>query len=205
MTWSTVLSGLATLLASLTGLYQVTSQGLPEQYTDPTLKGRLKYQVISFKRIGDCDWRNEIRTVTPEVGPSYEVVDVLVCYQLLFTVQITFEGFDQSDDNAACHYLSLIERRLSWPSALATLSGLGLVPQDTSPFRSLPLPVGSRAFSRGTLDIGFLIAVNEIDAAGAGGGLVEHIEIASHYLFDVNGLPYPTQRTLTVDAPPPGD
>lgn len=204
MRWDLILPGLATLLASLTGL-QAFERDSPPKVTDPKLKAKLEFAVTAVTAIGSEDeWR---RVYNPSEPDPNKRVTTQVCGTRLLTLSVKCISYDHSPMNSAEWFLERIYTRLGFPSSCATLRGIDCAWVDSGSFVNLSasLRPEDRVFSVGQKDFMFTTAVNEIadgdpDYDGPM-GTIDSVVLTSIYLYGVDGNPLTTQIGPTTIGP----
>jgi|WetSurMetagenome_2_1015567.scaffolds.fasta_scaffold23242_4 hypothetical protein len=206
MNWQTLLSGVSSLIARLTGL-QVHDADAPEPFTDPRVKGKLSFKVTSSHRIGGYEIRYGEKEITPEPTEEepdpepYSIVVASVCFHREFTLSVRFEGYDQTADNDVINYLEEVDARFGFPSSHETLLGLNCTLVSAEPSVKIPSTQQGRVFSCGKKDFIFLAVVNEEDDAGGDVGYIHEVTIDSMYLRMPDGTPSKTQVHVQVTQP----
>ncbi len=184
MNWDTILPGLATLLASLTGL-QAFERDSPPKATDPKLKAKLEFAVTSCSTVG----RDE-RRYTYVGGPDPNAsVTIAIHGNRQFTLGVKCISYDHSPTKAAEWFLERIYTRLSLPSSQAALNDLGVAWVGAAPFVNLSavLRPEDRAFSLGQKDLFFTAAVTDQADSDPPIGTIDSVTLTSVYLYDVDG------------------
>jgi len=194
MPWNTILPGLAALLASLTGL-QITKTDMPQKVTDSTLKAQLEFRITSCVGIGEDEWR-----YVADTDPTQQ--HLTICGHRAFTLQVKCTSYDATNTNMAPWYLERIYTRLSRPANLAAMDPLGVAWTDAGPTLDLGQVISEeeRIFSIGVKDFMFTAVVNDADTDPADDpqATIQHVNLTSNTLNNVDGTPLPVQVTVSV-------
>jgi hypothetical protein len=185
MPWDTILSGIATVLATLTGL-QKFERDSPPKITDPTLKAKLEFAVTACSTVGR-DERRYIYTAGPDPNAT---VAIELHGNRKFTLSVKCITYDHGYQNSAEWFLERIYTRLSLPSSQAALNAAGVSWMGAAEFHNLSstLRPEDRAFSVGQKDLFFLAAVTETEVATDPPiGTIDSVILTSIYLSNVDG------------------
>lgn len=198
MRWDLILPGLSTLLASLTGL-QVSEAFVDEKATRSQLKGQLKYNVISCTPIE----RAEIRYVADTVDPN-KVVEV-ICFHNAFTLSVRCEGYSRKFTQFAPWHLERIATRMNRATSRAAVRALGCAWIGVGPTVDLSAMTADEEphfQSVGVKDFMFTGVVNDKNEDDAATDTIATVELASHYLYGVDGVQLPSalQVSETIGA-----
>lgn len=197
MNWALILPGLAALLAKLTGLQQFERDS-PPKMTDPKLKAKLDYAVISCVAVG-LDERRYVET-------SPGMMALSMYGQRQFALQVRCISYDHGPTMSAEYYIERIRSKLAWPSSQAAINALGCSWLPGGSFRNLSdTPVGEkRVFSIGAGDFSFLATIADSEAPDSADSpvpTIDHVIMTSVYLFGESGAPQAPQ--IGPDTVPP--
>lgn len=192
MRWDVILPGLAALLASLTGL-QITKTDMPQKVTDSALKAQLEFRITACTGIGEDDWR-----YSADSDPTQQLLTV--CGQRSFTLQVKCTSYDAANTSMAPWFLERIYTRLSRPASLAAMAALDVAWCEAGPTLDLGQSISEeeRIFSIGVKDFMFTAAVNDADDADSPQATIQHVNLTSNTLNNVDGNPLTRQVSVSV-------
>lgn len=194
MRWDLLLPGLALLLGNLTGL-SVTKADMPDKVTDSALKAQLSFRITSCTGIGEDEWR-----YVADTDPTQQ--HVTISGHRLFTLSVKCESYDATNTFMAPWFLERIYTRLSRPSSIAALQALGVSWVDNGPTLDLSGVISEeeRIFSIGQKDLMFTAVINDADddATDDPMATIQHVNLTSNTLDNVNGVPLTKQISVSV-------
>lgn len=158
------MASFSTLQTSLPALF-ATLLGIPCDWADQPRglhpSARAELAIFGETALG----MDERRWQTVPGGTEVEdTVQATVTGQRLFTLSITAWSPSQKLDESARFYLERLRLRLSFPSTVATLDGLGLGLIDTLPIHKIDPDENARRVSMAVLDVRLSHAQSESDA-----------------------------------------
>lgn len=181
MNWQASLPGIAALFVSLTGL-QTFDRDRPPQVTKSDKKAKLEFAVIACAAIGGDEYRYG--------APGLDgVMRLTISGTRAFTLSVRCTGFSHKYTESAIYYLERIYTRLMLPTSGATLRALGVSWVDAGSLVNLSsaFTEDDRVFSVAQKDFMFTGVVNELADTDNAAPYIEHVEIASVYLYGVDG------------------